>query len=161
MQDSYHLDRIMDFVGRDIGVSDWFTVDQGRIDFFGAATYDPDPQHDDPAWATAHSPYGHTIAYGFQTLSMLSHLTRAGNLQPGGTGFALNYGFDHVRFVSPVPVNSRIRCHVHLLEATEKTPSVFVLKTRNRVEIEGREKPALVADWLALCAAEGIDPAIL
>lgn len=161
MTKNYHIDRIEEFVGTELGVSDWFEVDQGRIDAFGAATYDPDPQHDNPVWATENSPYGGTIAYGFQTLSLLSHLTRASGLQPDGVGFALNYGLDRVRFLAPVPVGSQIRCHSRLIKATRKAEDVWILKTENTVEIKGGDNPALVAEWLFLCAAEGVDPATI
>lgn len=155
MTHTYSLSTLERHVGREIGVSDWFTVDQGRIDMFGAAHYDPDPQHMDPAWAAEHSPYGGTIAYGFQTLSMLSHLTMS--LRPEGAAVALNYGFDRVRFISPVPVNSRIRARQSLKEATKRGDSVWVIKTHNIVEIDGQSDPALIADWLGLLAADETD----
>lgn len=161
MTKKYHIDRIEEFVGAELGISDWFEVDQGRIDAFGAATYDPDPQHDDPAWAAQNSPYGRTIAYGFQTLSLLSHLTRASDLQPDGVGFALNYGLDRVRFLAPVPVGSHIRCHSKLAQVTAKSDGVWILKTENTVEIKGEDTPALVAEWLFLCAADTVDPATI
>lgn len=158
MTDAYHIDNLDAFIGQEIGVSDWFTVDQGRIDFFGAATYDIDPQHMDPSWAAENSPYGGTIAFGFQTLSMLSHLTRASGLQPKGSAFELNYGLDRVRFLQPVPVGARIRCRTKLLEVRQKAEGVFIIKTGNTVEIEGHDEPAMIAEWLGLCAREGIDP---
>lgn len=161
MLENYHIDSIDDFVGRELGVSDWFTVDQGRIDAFGAATYDPDPQHDNPKWAAENSPYGGTIAYGFQSLSLLSHLTRSSGLQPAGVSFALNYGLDRVRFLAPVPVGSDIRCRSTLRHAEKKADGVYVLKTENIVEIRDVAKPALIADWLFLCAAEAVDPATI
>lgn len=159
MSHIYSLATLDSFVGREIGVSDWFTVDQGRIDMFGAAHYDPDPQHLDPAWAAEHSPYGGTIAYGFQTLSMLSHLTL--HLRPKGAGVALNYGFDRVRFVSAVPVNARIRVRQSLTEATPRSQGVWVIKTHNIVEVDGQTAPALVADWLGLVASDEVDVAAL
>lgn len=161
MIENYHIDNIEAFVGRGLGTSNWFRIDQGRIDAFGAATYDPDPQHDDPAWAGENSPYGGTIAYGFQTLSLLSHLTRASGLQPAGVGFALNYGMDRVRFLAPVPVGTDIRCHSKLIRVTPKSEGVWILKTENTVEIKGKDNPALIAEWLFLCAADGVDPATI
>lgn len=152
----YSLDTLDAFVGKEIGVSDWFTIDQGRIDMFSAAHYDPDPQHTDPAWAAANTPFGGTIAYGFQTLAMLSHLTL--KLRPAGGAFALNYGFDRIRFVEPVRVGSRIRARQTLVSVQTRAPGVHVIKTHNLVEIEGNPRPALVADWLGLLAAEGVDP---
>ncbi len=159
MTQPYTIDTIDSFVGQEIGISDWFTVDQGRIDMFAAAHYDPDPQHIDADWAAANTPYGGTIGFGFQTLSMLSHLTM--KLRPSGVGFALNYGFDRIRFVEPVRVGVRIRARQSLTSAQTRAPGVHVITTHNIVEIEGNDRPALVADWLGLLAAEGVDPATI
>ena len=159
MTEEFSIDNIKNFVGKELGVSQWFVVDQGRIDFFGAASYDIDPQHNDPEWAAVNSPYGATIAFGFQTLSMLSYLSRTGGLQPKGVGYALNYGFDRVRFITPVLVGSRIRLRAKLGDARERSRGVYVLDLDCTVEIEHNEQPALTARWLGLVAAEDVDPA--
>jgi len=142
-------------VGQHLGTSDWFMIDQARIDAFAAATSDPDPMHVDPAWCAANSPFTTTIAFGFLTISLLTHLSHqaigwvnTGTADTGG--YVLNYGFDRVRLVEPVPVNSRIRAHFTLLELAEVRPGEVRSKYGVKVEIEGKERPALVAEWLGL-----------
>jgi acyl dehydratase len=144
---------LKDRVGQHIGTSDWFTIDQRRIDAFAEATADPDPMHIDPAWCAANSPFKTTIAFGFLTTSLLTHLSHQAlgwvsttNAYEGG--YALNYGFDRLRLVEPVPVNSRIRAHFTLIEYTEERPGEARSKFGVTVEIEGRSRPALVAEWL-------------
>jgi acyl dehydratase len=146
-------------VGQKVGVSHWVLVDQQMIDRFAAVTLDPDPMHIDPAWCAQHSPFLSTVAFGFLTISMLTHLyhdvlqyDRYGHAQTGG--YPLNYGFDRLRLIAPVPVNSRIRGHFTLLDVRERAPGETVHKTRVEIEIEGREKPALIAEWLGLWVTE-------
>jgi len=146
-------------VGTELGVSDWYLITQARIDGFGAVTDDVEPLHNDPEWCRQHSPYGRPIAHGFLTLSLLTRFLHdiTANAMAGDTrhaGFPLNYGFDRVRFVSPVPVDSRIRGRVVLTEAeSRETGELFRFAVM--VEIEGSSKPALVAEWLSLWVAEG------
>ena len=146
---------LADRVGQEIGLSDWVTIDQARIDRFAVATDDPDPMHIDPAWSEANSPFHSTIAFGFLTLSMLTALSRQAlgwahdsTVETGG--YAINYGLDRVRFVAPVPVNARIRARFVMLEARDVRPGERINKFGVTVEIEGQERPALVAEWLGL-----------
>ena len=127
-------------------------VDQKLMDEFGAATLDPDWMHLDPDRAAREGPFDGTVAFGFWTMSMLSYLVRSasGHEYPEGASYGLNYGFDRVRLMSPVPVGSRIRNHSRLLDVEDRGGGRFVVKTENRVEIEGVEKPAMIADWLVL-----------
>ncbi|MCY3562775.1 MAG: MaoC family dehydratase [Acidimicrobiia bacterium] len=137
-------------VGSEIGVSEWFTVSQDRIDAFADATLDHQFIHTDPARAAAESPFGVTIAHGFLTLSLLPHLGSGIKLLPEGAKVEINYGTDKVRFLAPVPVNSRIRARVALSEVTERRPGQYLIKRTVTVEIEGADRPALVAETLTL-----------
>lgn len=141
--------------GQDLGASGWLVVDQHTIDQFGAATHDDDPMHVDPDWAREHGPFGHTVAYGFLTLSLLTHLLYEvlnTNAQIAGTGAGhyLNYGFDRVRFVSPVPVNSRVRGHFRVMQLRHDDVGRTIVRFLAQVEIAGVERPALVAEWLTV-----------
>jgi len=141
--------------GDHLGTSAWLLIDQARIDQFAAATSDPDPMHVNPEWCARESPFRTTIAFGFLTLSLLTHLSHQALGWDSSTGaddggYGLNYGFDRVRLVEPVPVNSRIRAHFTLIERREVRPGEVRNKFGVTVEIEGRERPALVAEWLGL-----------
>ncbi len=151
---------LKDRVGESIGSSDWFLIDQSRIDAFGKATADLDPMHVDPVWCAANSPFKTTISFGFLTVSLLTHLSHQaiGWLNSTGAyegGYALNYGFDRLRLIEPVPVNSRIRAHFTLLEQKEVRPGEVRNKFGVTVEIEGRSRPALSAEWLGLWVTGG------
>jgi acyl dehydratase len=144
-----------DRIGEEVGVSEWFRIDQSRIDEFSRATDDPDPMHIDPAWCEANSPFHSTIAFGFLTLSMLTSLSRwalgwAHDSTVESGGYAINYGLERVRFVAPVPVNARIRARFVVAESKEVRPGEQLTKFNVTVEIEGQERPALVAEWLGL-----------
>ena len=143
---------IASFYGDSVHVSDWFTVSQEMIDKFGEATGDMDWLHTDPERAKRESPFGGTIAYGFWTMSMLTYLCRQtqGKDYPEGALYGLNYGFDRIRMISPVPVGSRIRNHMRLLGVEDRGARRFLVKTENRVEVEGVEKPAMIAEWLCM-----------
>lgn len=139
-------------VGTPLGTSQWVSIDQAWIDDFARVTRDHDPMHVDPQWAAEHSPYGTTVAFGFQTLSLLTWLQHEVVRWPGNALYGLNYGFDRLRFVAPVPVNSRIRAHFALADASRDDDGRIRLETDVQVEIEGEQRPALVARWLALLA---------
>ncbi len=133
-------------VGRELGLSDWLAVDQARIDQFAEVTGDRQWIHVDIERATRE--LGGPIAHGLLTLSLLPVLT-ASAMQFQGVSRGLNYGFDRVRFLSPVPAGARIRSR-HVLKAVEpKAGGVCVTQTCT-VEIEGAAKPALVCDWLGV-----------
>src|SRR5215212_5718460 len=135
-------------IGNDEGTGEWFQVTQDQIDRFADVTHDHQFIHVDPERAKS-TPFGTTIAHGFLTLSMLTHLSSSASAGPPDPGkyAGMNYGFNRVRFVSPVKVGSRIRARAVTANAELKGDAVEL--TRNiTVEIEGEEKPALVAEWV-------------
>ena len=141
---------LMERVGSEIGVSEWFTVTQDRIDAFADATLDHQFIHVNPARAAAESPFGVTIAHGFLTLSLLPHLGSGVKLTPEGTKVEINYGTEKVRFLAPVPVGSEIRARVALADINERRPGQYLIKRMITVEIRGADRPALVAETLTL-----------
>ena len=133
-------------VGREVGVSDWFTVSQERINQFAESTEDRQWIHIDPERAARESPFKETIAHGFLTLSLLSELGKRA-MSVGKVRMGINYGLNRVRFVSPVPAGSRIHGRFTLTKVEEITGGVQA--TWNvTVEREGGEKPSCVAEWL-------------
>jgi acyl dehydratase len=134
-------------VGTEIGVSDWITVTQPMIDTFAQVTGDEFYLHVDPQRAAA-LPFGGTIAHGFLTLSLLAPMGYQACPYVEGARFPLNYGFDRVRFVAPVPVGRRIRGHFVLRSAEVVSSSQRQLSYDVTVEVEGNSRPALVAQWL-------------
>jgi acyl dehydratase len=141
--------------GAEVGASPWLTVSQAMIDAFGQATLDHDPMHVDPSWAAANSPYDGTIAFGFLTISLLTHLMHGsmgvqGALDPRRSGYYLNYGFDRVRLVAPVRTGRRVRGCFKLLERRTDEQGRLITTFDCRVEIEGEPRPALVAQWLTV-----------
>lgn len=143
------VDQLGEYVGREVGVSEWLTVDQARIDAFADATLDHQFIHVDRE-AAKFTPWGTTIAHGFLTLSLIPYLTAQAGIVPEGTVMAVNYGSDKVRFLEAVRVDSRIRARVVLVEVTERSPGRYLFKSTVTIEIEGVEKPALVAETLSL-----------
>jgi acyl dehydratase len=143
------IEEIRDKVGTEIGVSDWILVDQARIDAFAAATEDPQFIHIDPE-AAAKTPFGGTIAHGFLTLSLLSRMAADVMLRPDGVKMGVNYGLDRVRFLSPVRSGRRVRGRFTLTSFEEKRPGQYQFLHAVTVEIEGEDKPALLADWIGL-----------
>lgn len=133
-------------VGQEIGVSEWFEITQDRIDQFADCTEDWQFIHVDPEKAKE-TPFGSTIAHGFLTLSMLSAMVYQMPSMEGVT-MGVNYGMNKVRFVSPVPVGSKIRGRFVLDKFEEIRPGEVQTTTTVTVEIDGKEKPALVAEWL-------------
>ena len=140
-------------VGREIGLSAWLTIDQSRIERFADCTDDRQWIHVDPERARRESPWGATVAHGFLTLSLLARFTFEIGGLPAGVAQAVNYGLDRVRFMSPVRAGARIRDRVVVLSAEEKEPGRMLVKARHTVEVEGEEKPALVAETLMLLMA--------
>jgi acyl dehydratase len=134
-------------VGTEIGTSDWITIDQQMIDAFANTTHDRYFLHVDPVRAAA-TPFGGTIAHGLLTLSLLPMMSYQVCPYVDGARFPLNYGFNRLRFVAPVPVGSRIRGHFVLRQAEVVALDQRQLLYEVRVEIEGQDRPALVADWL-------------
>jgi acyl dehydratase len=136
-------------VGSDVGVSEWILVDQARIDAFAGVTEDPQFIHIDPE-AAAKTPFGGTVAHGFLTLSLLSRMAADAMPRPEGVKMGVNYGFERVRFMAPVRSGKRVRGRFRLERFEEKRPGQWQFVHNVTVEIEGEEKPALVADWIGL-----------
>ncbi|QBF28660.1 MaoC family dehydratase [Pseudomonas tructae] len=138
------------YVGKELGRSEWLTIDQDRINLFAEATGDFQFIHVDPIKA-AKTPFGSTIAHGFLTLSLIPKLMEGLVVLPEGMKMAVNYGLDSVRFIQPVKVDSKVRLKVDLTAATEKKPGQWLLKITATLEIEGQDKPAYIAEPLTLC----------
>lgn len=142
------IDELKRHEGEEIGVGDWFEVTQERIDRFADATNDHQWIHVDPERAKE-GPFGVTIAHGFLTLSLIPGLGGGGlPVAVEGVKMGINYGLDRARFISPVPVGSKVRARRKLLEATEAKDGSIQLKTEVTIELEGSEKPACVAETL-------------
>ena len=137
-------------IGQEIGVSEWYEVTQENVNLFADVTEDHQFIHIDPEKA-AQTPFGGTIAHGFYTLSMLSHFAETGcGVVLENTKMGVNYGCDKLRFIQPVRVGSRIRGRAVLSSAVEKNSGQYLFTSKMTVEIEGSEKPALIADWLTM-----------
>ncbi|WCM28469.1 hypothetical protein NDN01_05970 [Sphingomonas sp. QA11] len=136
-----------------IGISDWITVTQEMIDVFGATTLDPDPMHIDPRWAAANGPFGGTIAFGFLTIALLTRMFHDATGQgwdtdPAVVGYNLNYGFDRLRLVSPIPAGARVRGHFEVADVRRDDKGRRITAIDCEIEIEDADRPALVARWL-------------
>ncbi|MEX6632355.1 MaoC family dehydratase [Hyphococcus lacteus] len=142
-------ENIAEFVGKSTGTSDWLVIDQEKINQFADVTHDHQFIHVNPE-AAAKTPFGTTIAHGFLTLSLLSKFAEGGVIALEGVKMGVNYGFEKVRFVTPVKSGSRVRGHFTLMSADSKVPGQWSLKYAVKVEIEGEPKPALVAEWLTM-----------
>ena len=140
---------LKNLIGTEIGVSEWAVMDQERINVFADVTEDHQFIHINEE-AAKQTPFGGTIAHGFLTLSMLSKFSEGSGLVIEGIQMGINYGFEKVRFLAPVPSGSKIRGRFSLKDAVEKKPGQFLLTYEVTVDIEGQEKPALIADWLAM-----------
>ena len=138
---------LKDFVGREIALTDWFTMTQDRIRQFAEATEDRQWIHVDPERAKKESPYGTTIAHGFLTLSLMSHFMKQAIEIRGGMRMGINYGLNRVRFPSAVRTGSRIRARVTLRslnELPDSTEIVFFVS----MEAENAQKPCCTAEWI-------------
>jgi len=138
-----------DMVGREVGVSSWHLVDQGRINVYADVIEDHQFIHVDPARASE-TPFGTTVAHGFLTMSLMSIMSYEVMPVIDGTTMGVNYGFDKLRFISPVRSGKRVRGRFTLAEAKLRKPTELLSRTNVSVEIEGEDKPALVADWIGL-----------
>ena len=149
----YTMATIVDYMGREIGVSDWITIDQRRIDEFADCTGDRQWIHVDVERARRESPFGGTIAHDYLTLSVAASLAIDAGVIPPDAAAALNYGLDKVRFLAPVKAGSRVRNRVVLLAAESKGTGRTLITLQNTIEIEGETKPALIAESLAMLMA--------
>jgi acyl dehydratase len=141
---------LCEHVGRELGVSDWVTIDQALIDTFASCTGDRQWIHVDVERAKRESPFRGPIAHGYLTLAMVAPLAMQVGVIPSDAAAGLNYGIDKVRFLAPVPAGARVRLRVVLAGLEPREGGQVIMKTQNTLEVEGSEKPALVAETLAL-----------
>jgi len=144
------IDEFLALEGRDLGHSDWLTIDQDRINAFAEVTEDRQFIHVDPDRARSESPFGGTIAHGFLTLSLLSHLGKQVFPEIRDKALTINYGLNKVRFLHPVLAGARVRVHIRMASAEEREPGRYMCVFESRVEIEDIETPALVAEQVLL-----------
>ena len=141
-------ENIQEVIGK-VSTSDWFTVTQEQINQFADCTLDHQFIHTNPELAEK-TMFGSTIAHGLLSLSMLPHFAESFGMAIEGAYMGINYGFDKVRFISPVKVNSRIRAKATITKLVERRPGQFQCFSHIEVEIEGSDKPALLADWITM-----------
>jgi acyl dehydratase len=138
------------FVGRELGTSAWVMIDQPRIDTFASCTGDRQWIHVDVERAKRESPFRGPIAHGYLTLAMVAPLSMQVGIIPEDAAAGLNYGIDKVRFLAPVPAGARVRLRVVLSGIEPREGGQVIMKTTNTMEVEGSDKPALIAETLAL-----------
>ena len=143
------LEELSQMVGRERAPSSWFEVDQARVDLFAEATEDHQYIHVDPEKA-ARTPFGSTVAHGYLTLSLLPRLSEEISVIPEGMVMGINYGLNKLRFPQPVKVGSKIRLHSKIVEVTDKGGGRHLVTSQASIEIDGEEKPALVAETLVM-----------
>jgi acyl dehydratase len=141
------LEEFAKLAGTELEPSSWMEITQQRVNQFADATEDHQFIHLDPARA-AQTPFGGTIAHGYLTLSLLVHLNGENAVTPQGMSIVINYGSDKVRFLAPVRVGSRIRSLQKVLEVSQKSPGMWLVKIAVTVEIEHGAKPAMMAEVL-------------
>jgi acyl dehydratase len=141
---------LKNYVGKELGHSDWVTIDQQRINQFAECTGDHQFIHVDPERAKQ-TPFGTTIAHGFLSLSLIPKLIDGLLVLPEGAKMVVNYGLDSVRFIQPVKVDARVRLAVKVIDVNEKNPGQWLIKALCTLEIEGQQKPAYIAESLSLC----------
>jgi acyl dehydratase len=149
MVTTINANKLVDYIGKETGVSSWITVTQEQINQFAESTHDQQFIHVDPVKAQE-TVFGGTIAHGFLSLSLLSAFSYESALSLEKTVMGLNYGFEKVRFLQAVKVNSRVRGRMVLSNVIEKKPGQFLFNWQVTVEIENEEKPALIAQWLTM-----------
>lgn len=141
------IEELKSLVGQEVGSSDWFQITQSRIDSFAEVTEDRQWIHVDAERAKRESPFGTTIAHGFLTLSLISHLASQAVRVSGNYKMGINYGLNRVRFPAPVPAGSRLRARFALQSVEDVTGGIQIIWNVT-VEVEGAEKPSMVAEWL-------------
>ena len=152
-QAGFTVATLPDWTGKEIGVSEWLTVDQHRIEEFADCTGDRQWIHVDVERARRESPFGGTIAHGYLTLSLAASLAMEAGVIPVDAAAALNYGLDKVRFIAPVKAGARVRNRIVLVAAEAKGGGRTLITLQNTIEIEGEAKPALIAESLAMLMA--------
>jgi acyl dehydratase len=156
MSNKFEVEALRSQIGKEIYVSDWTSVTQAEVNEFGKVTRDLDPIHVDPTFARTEGPFGTTVLFGFQILSMLSYLCQPLRFQhgTGAVGYDLNYGFNRVRFITPIPVNASFRNRVVLKKIEQRKSGDYLLTTTNTIELENVARPALIAEWIGLVSRQ-------
>lgn len=144
------FDTMGEMAGAHLGTSDWHEITQEDVNQFASATGDHQWIHVDVERARKESPFGGPVAHGYLTLSLIAGLSLDLGIVPKGTAAALNYGLDKVRFLAPVPVGAKVRLHVKLMSFDKKDNGQYLMKAENTIEIDGADKPALIAETLAI-----------
>lgn len=137
-------------VGKSVGSSNWVEITQDDVNQFAQCTGDHQWIHTDPERAKKESPFGGPVAHGYLTLSLLASMTMDMGVVPAKTAAALNYGLDKVRFLAPVLVGAKVRLHAKLVSFEKRDNGQYLMKCENTMEIEGSDKPALIAETLAM-----------
>jgi acyl dehydratase len=145
----YTRETIKTLIGQEVGCSQWLPVSQDMVDRFADLTGDHQFIHVDPARAKA-SPFGGTIAHGFLTLSLIGGMVHVVDIAMAGAVMGVNYGLDKIRFLTPVKTGSRIRGRFVLRSMVERAAGQWMATMEVVVEIEGSDRPAMIADWLTL-----------
>ena len=145
-----NLNNLPNLIGKELGVSDWLLIDQNRINQFADCTEDHQFIHVDEKRALKETPFGGTIAHGFLSLSLLSKLSYEIAIELENVKMGINYGFEKIRFVQPVPSDSKIRARFVLNNVIERKPGQWMLTYGIAIEIQGQDKPAVIAEWLTI-----------
>jgi acyl dehydratase len=158
MSTEFDIENLRAQLGKEIHVSDWISIGQQEINEFGRVTRDLDPIHVDPAFAQTEGPFGTPVLFGFQILSMLSHLCQPLRFKHGtnAVGYDLNYGLNRVRFIAPIPVNALFRNHVVLKRIERRKNGDHLLTTVNTIELQEGARPALIAEWIGLVSRRSL-----
>jgi len=149
MPEAVPVEKLKEYVGQEIGLSDWVEITQEKVNKFADATGDFQWIHVDEEKAKS-GPFGKTIAHGYLSLSMLPMFSASNKYFPAGIKMAINYGSNKIRFINPVPVGSKVRNRAVLKGLTEKGEGRILMTVENTVEIEGQDKPAMVAETLSM-----------
>lgn len=155
----YSMTTAPQFVGRELGPTDWVTVAQDRIDQFAACTGDRQWIHVDVERARRESPFGGPVAHGYLSLSLVAAMVMELGIVPPDAASALNYGLDKVRFIAPVKAGARVRLRASLASTEPQNSGRLLLKLKSTLEIEGETKPALVAEVLCMLIGKQRVPA--
>ena len=147
---SYSMATLPQFIGRELGVSDWIAVEQERIEQFAACTGDRQWIHVDVERARRESPFGGPVAHGYLSLALVAPLAMELGVVPQDAAAGLNYGLDEVRFLAPMKAGARVRNRVNVLSVDGQNEGRMLLKLQCTLEIESEAKPALVAEMLCM-----------
>lgn len=144
------LDEAQAYIGQEVGITKWFPITQKRVNRFAESIGDYQFLHIDNERTSRETCYSGTIAHGMLTMSLLPTFATYATLKIRGTKQCIIYGMDRVRYLNPVPIGARIRGRFTLLSAEERSANDILMRHAATIEIEGQEKPALIADWIVL-----------